>query len=114
VNAEDPYRSFQPSPGTITVYHPPGGPGVRVDTHIYAGYTVPPHYDSLLAKVIVHGNCREEALARMHQALESFIVEGITTTIPFLRRVTEHPDFVAGRVDTKFLERSPELFQAEG
>jgi acetyl-CoA carboxylase biotin carboxylase subunit len=114
VNAEDPYRSFQPSPGKITVYHPPGGPGVRVDTHIYAGYTVPPHYDSLLAKVIVHGNTREEALARMHQALDSFIVEGVTTTIPFLRRVIEHPDFQRGQVDTKFLERNPELFQAEG
>jgi acetyl-CoA carboxylase, biotin carboxylase subunit len=113
VNAEDPFRNFQPSPGTITVYHPPGGPGVRVDTHIYAGYTVPPHYDSLLAKVIVHGNTRDEALARMRQALDSFIIEGVTTTIPFLRRVIEHPDFEAGRVDTKFLERTPELFQAD-
>jgi acetyl-CoA carboxylase biotin carboxylase subunit len=113
VNAEDPFRNFQPSPGTITVYHPPGGPGVRVDTHIYAGYTVPPHYDSLLAKVIVHGNTRDEALARMRQALDSFIIEGVTTTIPFLRRVIEHPDFVAGRVDTKFLERTPELFQTD-
>jgi acetyl-CoA carboxylase biotin carboxylase subunit len=113
VNAEDPYRNFQPSPGTITTYHPPGGPGVRVDTHIYAGYTVPPHYDSLLAKVIVHGNTRTEALARMRQALDSFIIEGVTTTIPFLRRVIEHPDFVAGRVDTKFLERTPELLRAE-
>jgi len=112
VNAEDPFRNFQPSPGTIEVYHPPGGPGVRVDTHIYAGYTVPPHYDSLLAKVIVHGNTRTEALARMHQALDSFIIEGVTTTIPFLRRVIAHPDFVEGRVDTKFLERTPELFQA--
>ena len=113
VNAEDPYRNFQPSPGTITTYHPPGGPGVRVDTHIYAGYTVPPYYDSLLAKVIVHGNTRQEALARMHQALDSFIIEGVTTTIPFLRRVIEHPDFAAGRVDTKFLERNPDLFKAE-
>jgi acetyl-CoA carboxylase, biotin carboxylase subunit len=113
VNAEDPFRSFQPSPGKIDVYHPPGGPGVRVDTHIYAGYTVPPHYDSLLAKVIVHGNTRGEALARMRQALDSFIIEGVTTTIPFLRRVIEHPDFAAGRVDTRFLERTPELFQAD-
>jgi len=111
VNAEDPYRNFQPSPGTITTYHPPGGPGVRVDTHIYAGYTVPPHYDSLLAKVIVHGNSRLEALARMRQALDSFIIEGVTTTIPFLRRVIEHPDFAAGQVDTKFLERTPDLFR---
>jgi acetyl-CoA carboxylase biotin carboxylase subunit len=113
VNAEDPYRNFQPSPGTITTYHPPGGPGVRVDTHIYAGYTVPPHYDSLLAKVIVHGNHRAEALARMRQALDSFIIEGVTTTIPFLRRVIEHPDFVAGQVDTKFLERTSGLLRAD-
>jgi acetyl-CoA carboxylase, biotin carboxylase subunit len=111
VNAEDPSRNFQPSPGTITVYHPPGGPGVRVDTHIYAGYSVPPYYDSLLAKLIVHGNNREEALARMRQALDSFIIEGVTTTIPFLSRVMRHPDFIAGRVDTKFLEREPQLLQ---
>jgi len=109
VNAEDPARGFQPCPGTVTAYHPPGGPGVRVDTHIYDGYTVPPYYDSLLAKVIVHGNSRGEALARMSQALDSFIVEGITTTIPFLKRVIHHPDFQAGRVDTKFLTRVPEL-----
>ena len=111
VNAEDPSRNFQPSPGTITVYHPPGGPGVRVDTHIYAGYTVPPYYDSLLAKLIVHGNSRAEALARMRQALDSFIIEGVTTTIPFLSRVMRHADFVAGTVDTKFLEREPQLLQ---
>jgi acetyl-CoA carboxylase biotin carboxylase subunit len=111
VNAEDPYRNFQPSPGTITAYHPPGGPGVRVDTHIYAGYTVPPYYDSLIAKLIVHGNTREEALARMRHALDSFIIEGVTHTIPFLRRVIEHPDFVAGKVDTKFLERETSLFE---
>ncbi|HEY3279532.1 MAG TPA: acetyl-CoA carboxylase biotin carboxylase subunit [Gemmatimonadales bacterium] len=111
VNAEDPARNFQPSPGLITAYHPPGGPGVRVDTHIYAGYTVPPYYDSLLAKVIVHGNNRSEALARMRQALDSFIIEGVTTTIPFLGRVMRHPDFVAGTVDTKFLEREPQLLK---
>jgi acetyl-CoA carboxylase, biotin carboxylase subunit len=112
VNAEDPARNFQPSPGTITTYHPPGGPGVRVDSHIYAGYTVPPYYDSLLAKVIVHGNSRVEALARMRQALDSFIIEGVTTTIPFLSRVMRHEDFLAGTVDTKFLERVPELLRA--
>jgi acetyl-CoA carboxylase biotin carboxylase subunit len=114
INAEDPYRNFQPSPGLITAYHPPGGPGVRVDTHVYAGYTVPPHYDSLLAKVIVHGNDRDEALRRMGQALDSFILEGVTTTIPFLARVIRHPDFVAGRIDTRFLERQPELFKPQG
>ncbi|UCF40267.1 MAG: acetyl-CoA carboxylase biotin carboxylase subunit [Gemmatimonadota bacterium] len=111
VNAEDPYRNFQPSPGTITAYHPPGGPGVRVDTHVYAGYTVPPYYDSLLAKLIVHGNTRQEALSRMRHALDSFIIEGVTTTIPFLRRVIAHPDFESGQVDTKFLERETGLFK---
>ncbi|HEY3219620.1 MAG TPA: acetyl-CoA carboxylase biotin carboxylase subunit [Gemmatimonadales bacterium] len=111
VNAEDPSRNFQPSPGLITAYHPPGGPGVRVDTHIYAGYTVPPYYDSLLAKVIVHGNTRTEALARMRQALDSFIIEGVTTTIPFMGRVMRHPDFIAGKIDTKFLEREPQLLK---
>jgi acetyl-CoA carboxylase, biotin carboxylase subunit len=113
INAEDPYRNFQPSPGLITAYHPPGGPGVRVDTHVYAGYTVPPYYDSLLAKVIVHGNTREEALSRMGQALDSFILEGITTTIPFLARVIRHPDFAAGKVDTRFLERASHLLQPD-
>jgi acetyl-CoA carboxylase biotin carboxylase subunit len=111
INAEDPYRGFQPSPGLITAYHPPGGPGVRVDTHVYAGYTVPPYYDSLLAKVIVHGNDREEALTRMRQALDTFILEGVTTTIPFLARVIRHPDFVEGNVDTRFLERESHLLQ---
>jgi acetyl-CoA carboxylase biotin carboxylase subunit len=113
VNAEDPSRNFQPSPGLITAYHPPGGPGVRVDTHVYAGYRVPPHYDSLLAKVIVHGRNRAEALSRMGQALDSFILEGITTTIPFLARVIRHPDFVLGIVDTRFLEREGQLLRAE-
>ncbi len=112
VNAEDPFRNFQPSPGTITAYHPPGGPGVRVDTHIYAGYTVPPFYDSLLAKVIVHGRHREEAITRMNRALDSFIIEGVTTTIPFLQRVINHPEFVAGTVDTKLLERAPDLLKS--
>ncbi len=111
INAEDPYRNFQPSPGTITAYHPPGGPGVRVDSHVYAGYNVPPYYDSLLAKVIVHGNDRREALTRMGQALDSFIVEGVTTTIGFLARVIRHPDFEAGKVDTRFLERESHLLQ---
>ena len=113
INAEDPSRNFQPCPGLITAYHPPGGPGVRVDTHVYAGYTVPPYYDSLLAKVIVHGNDREEALTRMGQALDSFILEGVTTTIPFLARVIRHPDFVAGDIDTRFLERESQLLRAD-
>jgi len=83
-----------------------------VDTHIYAGYSVPPHYDSLLAKVIVHGRDRTEALARMGQALDSFILEGVTTTIPFLARVIRNPEFVAGEIDTKFLERHPQLLRS--
>ncbi len=112
VNAEDPQRDFQPCPGTVTAYHPPGGPGVRVDTHIYQGCIIPPYYDSLIAKVIVHGLNRKEALARMTQALDSFIVEGVTTTIPFLRSVIGHPDFEAGAVDTKFLERNKNLLPA--
>ena len=105
INAEDPARNFAPSPGTISVFHPPGGPGVRVDTHVYAGYRVPPYYDSLLAKLIVHGSTREEALARMRNALSTFVLEGVHTTIPFLLQVLHHPDFVAGEIDTKFLER---------
>jgi acetyl-CoA carboxylase biotin carboxylase subunit len=109
VNAEDPARNFQPSPGKITTFHPPGGPGVRLDTHVYSGYTVPPYYDSLLAKLICQGRTREEAIARMRIALDSFIIEGVTTTIPFLGRVMLNPRFMAGEVDTKFLEREPEL-----
>jgi acetyl-CoA carboxylase biotin carboxylase subunit len=105
INAEDPARNFAPSPGTITTFHPPGGPGVRVDTHVYAGYRVPPNYDSLLAKLIVHASTREEAIARMRHTLASFVIEGVHTTIPFLQTVMDHPGFVSGQVDTKFLER---------
>jgi acetyl-CoA carboxylase biotin carboxylase subunit len=105
INAEDPRRNFAPSPGVIQTFHPPGGPGVRLDTHVYAGYRVPPFYDSLLAKLIVHGSTREEALARMRNALSTFVLEGVHTTIPFLLQVLDHPDFIAGDIDTKFLER---------
>ncbi len=86
---------------------------MRVATHVYAGYTVPPYYASLLAKVSVHGNEREEALSRMGQALDSFILEGVTTTIPFLARVIRHPGFVSGHIDTKFLERESHLLRPE-
>jgi acetyl-CoA carboxylase, biotin carboxylase subunit len=109
VNAEDPARNFQPSPGKITTYHPPGGPGVRLDSHVYAGYTVPPFYDSLLGKLICQGRTREEAIARLRIALDMFVVEGVTTTIPFLRRVMDNERFISGKVDTKFLEREPSL-----
>jgi acetyl-CoA carboxylase, biotin carboxylase subunit len=111
VNAEDPARNFQPSPGRIEVFNPPGGPGVRVDTHIYTGYTVPPYYDSLLAKLICQGGTRMEAIKRMQIALDSFIVEGVTTTVPFLGRVMQNPRFQAGEVDTKFLERESDLLR---
>ena len=111
VNAEDPNRNFQPSPGRIVTFHPPGGNGVRLDTHVYAGYTVPPFYDSMIAKVICQGRDREEALAKMRLALETFIIEGPTTTIPFLARVMQNPRFQSGDFDTKFLEREPELMK---
>jgi acetyl-CoA carboxylase, biotin carboxylase subunit len=111
INAEDPARNFQPSPGKVHVFHPPGGPGVRIDTHLYTGYVVPPYYDSLLAKLICQGRDRQEALTRMHMALEGFIIEGVTTTIPFLARVMKHPDFQKGEVDTKFLERETDLMK---
>ena len=105
INAEDPEQGFRPAPGTITAFHAPGGPGVRVDTHIYAGYVVPPFYDSLLAKLIAWGNNREEARMRAYHALEEFILEGVPSTAPFLRRMLAHPDFVSGKIDTGFVER---------
>ncbi len=105
INAEDPSRNFQPSPGQITIFHPPGGPGVRLDTHVYAGYRVPPYYDSLLGKLIVSGKSRKEALVRARYALNSFVIEGVATTLPFLAQIVEDPDFQAGDVDTRFVER---------
>jgi len=114
INAEDPARSFQPSPGRITAYYPPGGPGVRLDTHIYDGYVVPPYYDSLLAKLVVQGRDRAEAIRRMQIALDSFIIEGVTTTASFLGRVLSHESFQRGEVDTKFLERETGLFKEPG
>jgi acetyl-CoA carboxylase biotin carboxylase subunit len=104
INAEDPV-TFAPSPGTITTFHLPGGPGVRVDTAAYSGWKIPPYYDSLIAKLIVHGRDREEALARGRRALELFIVEGIKTTIPLHLRLLDDPDVRHGRFSTKWLER---------
>ena len=104
INAEDPARNFAPSPGEISSYHAPGGPGVRVDSHVYADYMVPPSYDSLLGKLIVHGRNREEALSRAYHSLGEYIVEGVDTTIPFLREVLHHPDFVSGDFDTHLVE----------
>ena len=105
VNAEDASRNFSPSPGPIATFHPPGGPGIRLDTHLYSGYRIPAYYDSLLAKLIVSGKDREEAVVRARHALESFVIEGISTTIPFLHAITLDEEFVAGQVDTGFVER---------
>ncbi len=105
VNAEDPDQDFMPCPGQVAVYHPPGGPHVRVDSHLYTGYRVPPHYDSLLAKVIVHGENRGDAIRIMLRALEEMVVEPIKTTIPFHRKVLNDPGFVSGQYSTHFVER---------
>ena len=106
INAENPDRGFIPSPGKITSFHVPGGMGIRVDTHAYQGYNIPPYYDSLVAKLIAFGNDREEALRRMDRALNEFIIEGIETTISFHKRVINNPQFAAGKYDTSFLETS--------
>jgi len=104
INAEDPYRKFSPSPGEIETFHPPGGHGVRVDTHAYAGYTIPPYYDSLIAKLIVRGRTRELAIRKMVRALDEFVIEGVKTTIPFHRQLMTDPDFQTGNFTTRFLE----------
>jgi acetyl-CoA carboxylase biotin carboxylase subunit len=96
INAEDPYNNFAPSPGTISLWYTPGGKGVRVDTHVYSGYSVPPHYDSMIAKLIVTASTREIAIQRMKRALSEFTIEGIKTTIPFQLEIMNHPDFVNG------------------
>ncbi|MBI3789959.1 MAG: acetyl-CoA carboxylase biotin carboxylase subunit [Gemmatimonadetes bacterium] len=111
INAEDPQRNFQPSPGMIEVFHPPGGPGIRVDTHAYAGYRVPPYYDSMIGKLIVQAENRQAAINRMKWALDQFVVQGPTTTIAFAGKIMNDPDFVAGAVDTKWLERNFERFK---
>ncbi len=110
INAEDAV-TFAPSPGKITEFHPPGGAGVRVDSGVYGGWTVPPHYDSLLAKVIVHAGTRAGAVARMRRALDEFILEGIRTNIPLHKRIMDHPRFQRGDVSTRFIE---ELFETRG
>jgi len=104
INAEDPDNSFSPSPGKVTEFIYPGGPGVRLDTHLYKGYTVPSHYDSLIAKLIVHAEDRKSAIARMKRALKEFVIEGIKTTIPFHLKVLNHRDFQKGEYCTKFIE----------
>ena len=104
INAEDPFNDFRPSPGKITTLHAPGGHGVRLDTHVYAGYTIPPNYDSMIAKLITTAQTREEAINKMKRALDEFVIEGIKTTIPFHRQLMDHPDYLAGNYTTKFME----------
>ena len=103
INAEDPARNFMPSSGTITALNMPGGPGVRVDSHIYQDYEIPPYYDSLLAKVIAHGHNREDAMARMRRILSEFTIEGVATTIPFHKAMLQEADFIAGKFDTNYV-----------
>ena len=104
INAEDPYKDFRPSPGKITTLHIPGGHGIRVDTHVYAGYTIPSNYDSMIAKLITTAQTREEAINKMRRALDEFVIEGVKTTIPFHRQLMDHPDYIAGNYTTKFME----------
>lgn len=105
INAEDPTRNFTPCPGTLNLFIPPGGRGVRMDTHAYTGYKIPPYYDSMIGKLIVYGNDRTEALAIANRALSEFVIEGVKTTIPFQKEIIGHKDFVAGKYDTGFIER---------
>jgi acetyl-CoA carboxylase, biotin carboxylase subunit len=105
INAEDYTRQFAPSPGRVHLYLPPGGPGVRMDSHVYPGYIVPPYYDSLLGKLIVWGHDRTEAISRASRALHEFVIDGVTTTIPFHQLVIEHPDFISGDFDTSFVDK---------
>jgi acetyl-CoA carboxylase biotin carboxylase subunit len=104
INAEDPFNDFRPSPGKITNLHSPGGHGVRLDTHVYAGYSIPPNYDSMIAKLITTAQTREEAISKMKRALDEFVIEGIKTTIPFHRQLMDHPEYIAGKYTTKFVE----------
>jgi len=103
INAEDPFNNFRPSPGKITVLHAPGGHGVRLDTHVYAGYSIPPNYDSMIAKLITTAQTREEAINKMRRALDEFVIEGIKTTIPFHRQLMDNPDFIEGNYTTAFM-----------
>ena len=104
INAEDPYNDFRPSPGKITNLNIPGGHGIRLDTHVYSGYTIPPYYDSMIAKLITTAQTREEAINKMKRALGEFVIEGIKTTIPFHLQLMDHPDYLAGNYTTKFME----------
>ena len=103
INAEDPDSNFRPSPGKITSFHMPGGMGIRVDTHVYSGYSVPPNYDSMIAKLIVHAPTRTEAINRMIGALDECVIEGIKTIIPFQKQIMTDPNFQNGNIDTSFI-----------
>ena len=113
INAEDPQNGFCPSSGKITAYLSPGGVGVRIDGVVYKDYTVPPYYDALLAKMTVQGRTWDETVRRTHRSLEEFVLRGVKTTIPFMMRIMEEPDFKAGRFDTSYLDAHPELFDYE-
>jgi len=118
INAEDPYNNFAPSPGKIDLWFAPGGKGVRVDTHVYSGYSVPPYYDSMIAKLICTGATREIAIARMNRALQEFMITGIKTTIPFQIEIINHPDFKAGKYNIAWVgeyleERMAEMEEAK-
>ena len=104
INAEDPHHGFRPSPGKITNLHAPGGHGVRIDTHVYSGYMIPPNYDSMIAKLITTAQTRDEAINKMKRALDEFVIEGVKTTIPFHRQLMDHEDYVQGNYTTKFME----------
>ena len=104
INAEDPFNDFLPNPGRILNLHLPGGHGIRIDTHVYSGYVIPPYYDSMIAKLISTAQTREEAITKMQRALDEFLVEGIKTTIPFHQKVMSHPDFLSGKYTTKFMD----------
>ena len=105
INAEDPEKNFQPSPGTISLYYAPGGRGVRIDSHAYAGYPIPPNYDSMIAKLIVHASTSEQAIARMSRALGEYMITGVKTTIPFQQEIMKDPDFIKGDYNTGFVEK---------
>lgn len=104
INAEDPYNDFRPSPGKITTLHTPGGHGIRLDTHVYSGYSIPPNYDSMIAKLITTAQTRQEAINKMKRALDEFVIEGIKTTIPFHRQLMDDPAYVAGNYTTAFMD----------
>jgi acetyl-CoA carboxylase biotin carboxylase subunit len=111
INAEDPDNDFKPSPGVLKFFNPPGGRGVRLDTHVHSGYTVSPYYDPMIGKLIVHGRDRAEAIAIMRRALDEFVIEGVKTTIPLFRALFSNTQFVQGGVDTGFIES---LFASSG